>query len=395
MTAARARMPALAVLTAALVLAASGRADAVEGVSAAARGLAHARLYVDPAVSGTVDTRTRTRIEAALAKRREPILVALVAFAPGDAFDGDGGRFVAALSGRARRPGVYVTYESRGTLATAAYLVEPDVAARVAQAARVVDLEDRFDGPPGPRLVRFLAALDDPDLDAREAREDAEFRAEIDAARPQPGAVEDSAGGPPWIAIAAVAIAIAVAAAAALLWRRRRRARHVDDRPLLPGQIFALAREATREDLADRADAMLVELSALIDATPPSDRAQRALDAYEAADRVLRRDDRDVPDLVGALVCIELGRAALHDGPVQPPPCTYDPRHGPSHGRPVTVDATALRLCRACRADLRAHRPADVLRDGSGRPYLDGDSPWAQSGYGAWSDPIRAVLDPR
>ena len=109
----------------------------------------------------------------------------------------------------------------------------------------------------------------------------------------------------------------------------------------------------------------------------------------------LRRDDRDVPDLVGALVCIELGRAALRGGPTQPPPCTYDPRHGPAVARPVRVDETELRLCRACRADVRARRPADVLRDGSGRPYLDGDSPWSASGYGAWSDPIRAVLDPR
>jgi hypothetical protein len=59
------------------------------------------------------------------------------------------------------------------------------------------------------------------------------------------------------------------------------------------------------------------------------------------------------------------------------------------------VHGTELRLCGSCRADVKAGRPANVLRDGSGRPYFEADSPWAASGYGAWADPIRAVLDQR
>ena len=165
--------------------------------------------------------------------------------------------------------------------------------------------------------------------------------------------------------------------------------------PSLPARVFALAREASRDDLAERADAALIELSALIDAAPASRGTQRALDAYEAAERVLRRADPDLPDLVGALVCVDLGRDALGDGPTPPPPCTYDPRHGAASGRPVTVKGAELRLCSACRSDVRSGRPADVLRDGSGRPYFEGDSPWSASGYGAWADPIRAVLEPR
>jgi hypothetical protein len=204
----------------------------------------------------------------------------------------------------------------------------------------------------------------------------------------------DDAGGSGGLLalIAATAVARAVGA---LLLLRRRRARPVADRPMLPARVFALAREASRDDLAARAETMLIELSGLIDAAPPSAGTQRALDAYEAAERVLRSDEPDVPDLVGALVCIDLGRAALSGDGALPPPCTYDPRHGPAQKRPVTVDGTALRLCRRCRADVRAGRPADVLRDGAGRPYFDDPSPWAASGYGAWSDPIRAVLDRR
>ena len=189
--------------------------------------------------------------------------------------------------------------------------------------------------------------------------------------------------------------AVVLLAAVALLVRRRRGARPVDDRPVLPRRVFSLAREASRDELAERADAMLIALSTLIDASPPSIETQRALEAYEAAARVLRSGERDVPDLVGALVCIDLGRAALGAGREPPPPCTYDPRHGPAHGAAVSVQGTKLRLCRSCRADVRAGRPADVLRDGSGRPYFESDSPWAATGYGAWSDAVRAVLERR
>jgi len=180
-----------------------------------------------------------------------------------------------------------------------------------------------------------------------------------------------------------------------VLVRRRRGARPVDDRPVLPEHVFALAREASREDLAERADAMLISLSGLIDAAPASDRTQRALDAYEAAERVLAPGERDLPDLIGALVCIDLGRHALSGARELAPPCTYDPRHGTAEGRAVSVDGSLLRLCQACHADVRAGRPVKVLRDGTGRPYFEGETPWAATGYGAWGDPVRAVLDRR
>ena len=154
---------ALTALAATLALALPvTRAQAVESVAPAARGLAGGRLYVDPAVRSTVDAATRARLASALARRDEPIHVALVPFAPGDAFDGDGPRFLLALAGRLQRPGVYVTYDARGILWTRGYRIASDVEQRASQAARVVDLEGRFDGPPGPRLESFLAALDDP-----------------------------------------------------------------------------------------------------------------------------------------------------------------------------------------------------------------------------------------
>jgi len=396
------RHACIAALALLLVLAApSARAEAVGSVAPAARGLQDSRLYVAPAVAETVDARTRRALARRLGKRREPILVALVAFAPGDAFDGDGPSFLTALAGRLQRPGIYVTYDGRGILWTRGYRVARATHERAQHASRTVDLEDQFDSPPGPRLTRFLAALDDPDLEGRERRAVAAFQKRTGSntgtvpAADTGGDGADDGGAISGGLVAAILAGVIVLVAITLLRRRRRRARHVDDRPLLPGRVFALAREASRDELAERADAMLIALSGLIDAAPSDADTQRALDAYEAAGRALRADERDIPDLVGALVCIDLGREALSPGADAPAPCTYDPRHGASQGSPITVGEAELRLCGACRRDVSAGRPADVLRDCRGNPYLDADTPWAQTGYGAWGDPVQAVLGTR
>ena len=390
-------------LAALLALAAPcARAEAVGSVAPAARGLERSRLYVAPAVAETVDARTRRALSRSLAARSQPVFVALVAFAPGDAFDGDGPAFLNALAGRLQRRGVYVTYDGRGILWTEGHRVENTVEERAGQASRTVNLEDEFDSPPGTRLTHFLAAIDDRDLAGREKRASAAFDKRYGSNRTTTSAGagtpddDDGGGGISGGLLAAILGAIVVLVGSTVLAARRsRRARHVDDRPLLPGRVFALAREASRDELAERAEAMLIALSGLIDAAPADADTQRALDAYEAAGRALRADGRDIPDLVGALVCIDAGRNAISRGADPPPPCTYDPRHGAAQGRPVTVDGAKLRLCKACRSDVAAGRPADVLRDGRGRPYLDADTPWARSGYGAWGDPVQEVLGAR
>jgi hypothetical protein len=312
---ARATRPALAVLAALLVLAQhAAPAGAVASVAPAARGLAHGRLYVDPAVAETIDAGTRAKVARQLARRGDPIYVAIVPFAQGDAFDADGTRFLTALAGRAQRPGVYVTYDVGGILLTRGYRTARAAVDRADQAANVANLESRFGSPPGPRLETFLGALDDPGLSDRERRASDAFNRSVGtggrvSTTPGSGAGSNGdGGGGGWgglpVLIAAVAV---VLAAGAVLLARRRRARPVDDRPVLPARVVSLAREASRDDLAERADAMLIELSGLIDAAPPSAGTQRALDAYEAAERVLRTGEPDVPDLVGALVCIDLG----------------------------------------------------------------------------------------
>ncbi len=396
MSSRQARALVLALL---LVLAApSARAEAVGSVAPAARGLQDSRLYVAPAVAETVGARERRALVRRLAGRPEPVLVALVAFAPGDAFDGDGPAFLTALAGRLQRRAVYVTYDGRGILWSDGHRISREAERRADQAAHTVNLEDGFDSPPGPRLTHFLQALDDPDLAGRERRATAAFEKRVGRGATTTAATDtgDDGGAISGGLLAAILAGVVVLVAITVLRaRRRRRARHVDDRPLLPRRVFELAREASRDELAERADAMLIALSGLIDAAPSDADTQRALDAYEAAGRALRADERDIPDLVGALVCIDLGREALSAGVDPPPPCTYDPRHGAAQGRAVTIGEAKLRLCKACRADVAAGRTADVLRDGRGEPYLDADTPWARTGYGAWGDPVQAVLGAR
>ncbi len=398
MRSSRARGPVVALLASLLLLAASERASAVSSAAPAARGLQDSRLYVAPDVAETLDRSERRRIAEALAKRREPILVALVGFARGDAFDGDGPRFLTALAGRLQRRAVYVTYDARGILWTRGYRVSRDAEGRAQQASHTVDLEDRFDSLPAERLTHFLEALDDLDLSGREIRASAAFRkrtGSVTVPTVATSADDDEGGLSAGLLAVIIGALIAAAGATFLVARRHRGARHVDDRPVLPGRVFSLAREASRDDLAERADAMLIALSSLIDAAPETAQTQRALDAYEAAKRVLGDGKPDIPDLVGALVCIDAGREALSPGGDEPPPCTYDPRHGAAGGDAVTVDGTKLRLCKACRRDVAAGRPADVLRDGHGRPYFEGDTVWARSGYGAWGDPVSEVLGRR
>jgi len=403
----------LAGLTLAGLVPADAQANRLDG---AAHALREPGVWVDSELTWLLGPREARRLDRQIARAEVPVRVAVLPQVEADESRGDPRAIARAIISRAGRDGLYVLVDqdgrvrlaarnlARGILWTRGHRVRRGVEDRAQQAAHVVNLESRFDGPPGPRLKSFLAVLDDTDLPARERRATADFNKRVGSSRPpaprddggsSSGRGDEDGGVSGGLAAVIGAGLVVLVAAAVVLARRRRGARPVDDRPVLPRRVFSLAREATREDLAERADAMLIALASIIDAAPPSADTQRALDAYEAAKRALASEERDVPDLVGALVCIDAGRAALSSEGELRPPCTYDPRHGPAAGPPVCVRGTDLRLCKACRADVEAGRPADVLRDGAGRPYFDADTPWAASGYGAWSDPVRAVLDTR
>jgi hypothetical protein len=129
------------------------------------------------------------------------------------------------------------------------------------------------------------------------------------------------------------------------------------------------------------AEAVLADLPALI-----ADRSPALLDA------------------VGALVLVRTARRAL-DTPDGAPyrPCFFNPCHGRGDHTleaPAGTEEVEVPVCRMCRRDAdRPERFEPLLVDtrwGRPRPYYDGDSVWARTGYGAFSDELwRAVDDSR
>ncbi|MCW3012286.1 MAG: hypothetical protein JWO90_2690 [Solirubrobacterales bacterium] len=121
------------------------------------------------------------------------------------------------------------------------------------------------------------------------------------------------------------------------------------------------------------------------------ERQQHALDAYAAARRVLQGRPAMV-DLVGALVLVEDGSRALAEAraleagtgvPRASRPCSFDPRH-PGATQAVRWERDLdVAACPACRAE---RAPNALLEDG--RPWFEGDSLWARTGFGAFEDDL-------
>ena len=62
--------------------------------------------------------------------------------------------------------------------------------------------------------------------------------------------------------------------------------------------------------------------------------------------------------------------------------CALNPTHGRSTGTGRWGSSPSLPLCKACLADVRGKRAPEVLDDG-GRPYLERDTVWARTAFGA------------
>jgi hypothetical protein len=101
-------------------------------------------------------------------------------------------------------------------------------------------------------------------------------------------------------------------------------------------------------------------------------------------------------NLVGILVLVDqargdLARAAALDAGRRPPApaklCGYHPLHGRASRTVRFERGLDIPACAACAADVGAGRAPDALRDGD-RPYFEGDTVWARTGYGAFSDDL-------
>ena len=101
-------------------------------------------------------------------------------------------------------------------------------------------------------------------------------------------------------------------------------------------------------------------------------------------------------DAVGALVLVRTARAAV-DRPDAPAyrACFINPCHGKGDhllAAPAGTDEVELPVCRLCHRDADRPERYDPLlvvgRWGRARPYYDGDSVWARTGYGAFTDEL-------
>ncbi|RKE18416.1 hypothetical protein [Streptomyces sp. TLI_171] len=358
-----------------------------------AQALSTGPVYVDPSYATAVNAAQQQALAEQIAATGLPIKVALVPLAKGDAFDGQSRTLAAVLKERLGLPElILITTASYGK-----YL-------------------DGFEYPTDTHQTRdaanavgFLKELDDAGLAARVSKAveliksgngTAVYKAETDriekeyAARPhtdgEPAGPGSGGSRPGLFAVAAVLV-LAVAVGSVLLVRRRR-PRHTAF--TFPDAVFAADRAADEAGLRRQAAAEVLALGEAVDAadgaTTPG--LTRALDAYDAAGRVLDAAD-GIPDLAGVLALVAEGRAALATDP-RLPLCFFDPRHGAAArrttwrplGRRERVDVA---VCEDCGQALRTRRSPQVLavRDqGRTVPYFEVPaerSLWAATGYGS------------
>jgi hypothetical protein len=185
-----------------------------------------------------------------------------------------------------------------------------------------------------------------------------------------------------------------------------------------PSTAMGTALQAQEDEARELARRQILELgerlghSAIQPTGAPAALVQRALDAYEAAERVLDRA-HDITDIAGALVLARQGRDALGAAaavargkkpPATVPLCFFNPLHGisawqiawrpPGQSRAITV-----RSCDQCARRVKQRRPPDALpcrKHGHDVPYYEADpkhSVWAATGYGQFChDLIERVL---
>ena len=193
-------------------------------------------------------------------------------------------------------------------------------------------------------------------------------------------------------------------------WTRRKSVK-ADQFAGAPGTAMGTEECAQADEVREQARRQILELGELLghSSIQPTGAAavplQRALDAYEAAEKVLDRA-RDIADLAGALVLVHQGRGAFgaataaargKEPPATVPLCFFNPLHGISARqiawRPLGQwRAIQVRSCNECAKRVKQRRQPDALycrEHGREIPYYEADpkhNVWAATGYGQFSD---------
>lgn len=317
----------------------------------------------------------------------------------------DSGRYLAtALSRRIGEPGLYVVDTPDGVMGVRMVGTAWDETLFTLQASTDAEAVERASGEPvlAPTVdveVVLQTALRAPaqsdgddyeevslpdavvdDLAGRERALAPYERPDLDDDEP----AEPWSEGKRWMVGTAVGVGLLAVLLQSLWgwpgWRRKRgdRAAGAPEPPPL---------ERVREE----ADAQLTALTESLPAVPAGERLDRATLAREAAEPLLRSDD--LLDVTGALVLARAGRRevaiALGRARTTYRVCFFDPDHASATQRAAWRfgdSEVEVPVCRACRKAIAAGREPATLRvphRGRMRPYYEGGSVWAETGFGS------------
>lgn len=220
--------------------------------------------------------------------------------------------------------------------------------------------------------------------------------------------VDDSGSfAPMFLGIAVLVLAIVIAGIwFTRSWRQRSTKKRLQKKYQLPDRLLERVDSLQRRSLRETINADTTQIADEIDRlqtqnldAPDSEKVERSLDAYQIARRIVDDEDSERIDLAGAMVLLrQAGREIAEVGAGRTKKagtrgrsklpqslCTINPLHGEAQSTTrLDADGTGVRVpvCRSCQNDRQAANQLQWIFDGD-RPYVEGDSVWAQTLFGA------------
>lgn len=356
-------------------------------------------FYVDDSAAGTLDTRLFDKAQTTAQSLDFKVYVIAVDDA---ALDPDLLRDVAADHGG---QGSFIMISNTTDLYTEVQLdADHDLQMQVMDQNSIAHSQWNVGTPSLSKLNKLLNLYADP-----QTRSDQD---ESTTGQQEPGsdfAETSNAGGFSPMFLGGVVLVLALIIAGLYLVRTIKvrtvdRRRHHEFR--LPGKLLDRVDTLQRESLRDEINADTNRIAEKIDhlQTQSLDEAKaaevaKALDAYQIARRIVDDETSERIDLAGAMVLLrqagrviaEVGsgrsRKAGARGRSRLPQslCTINPLHGEAQSTTrLDADGSGVRVpvCGSCQHDRHAGNQLQWIFDGS-RPYVEGDSIWAQTLFGA------------